>query len=310
MRSESVDALIAELSEEHGETFAAPFAEAVGGLPVTPAALGKGRQGHEFRLAVFTANEAFAEVVVARAAGEADVYIVPVVKPLVTSSWTKQPRDPLIIGQQIGPRGAPWVGTGGIYVRAAENPDVILQVTNEHVSGEAAQRGRPMNQGGREYGVVWKVGGLQFSVPQKYDVATVAVRKGMTINPTYDQGFDANIVRIRRMDDTDINRRFANTGQTRGTMFGRCIAVNVTGLRVGYDGGVGTFTDQAAFMGEDGKPFSVGGHSGSTIVCEDNTAVALLFSGGPDSQNRDVTFANSDLPGAIMAAGGVPQLIA
>ncbi len=307
MRYEDVTALI-----EHATATQeiAPGVRAYSDGRTLPVALGVGRAGSEFRLAIFSSDQIVADELVASAAGEADVYLIPWVSPRVTSSWTQQPHEIIGIGRQVGPVGLGWVGTGGIVVRSSEDDKVLLHVTNEHVVGERAPRGRVMHQGGRSYGVVWKTGGLSFDVSNRYDVGTVAIDRTRRINATYEQGLDDNLLGIRRMTPDDVGRRFTNTGQTRGTMFGSCIAVDVRDLAVGYNGGAARFTDQAAFVGEDGKPFSVGGHSGSTIACvNDKHAVALLFAGGRDGQGRDVTFANADIPGAIVAGGGIPKLL-
>ncbi len=276
-----------------------------------PIGLGVGRTGDQYRLAIFASDPLAAESLALKANGEADIYLIDKIEKRVTSTWAKQPHEIIGVGRQVGPVGFGWVGTGGVIVPAADDPHLTLQITNEHVTGEGAPRGRVMHQGGRSYGAVWKVGGLRFDLPQRWDVGSIAVDRVRRINPTYEQGLDDNLAGIRRMTPDDIGRRFTNTGQTSGTMFGPCIAVDVRDVAVGYDGGVARFTDQCAFVGENGLPFSVGGHSGSVIVCvEDKHACALLFAGGPDSQGRDVTFANGDLPGAITAAGGVPELIA
>lgn len=307
MKSESVDALIEELTERHGEDLPEAFTYATGVRHVAPVALGKGKKGNQFRLAVFGPSQALNDIIAEEVGSEVDVYTVDA-KPRLTSQWVRQPRDILGINLQVGPRGFNWVGTGGIIVQAVEDKEILLQITNEHVTGEGAPRGRIMHQGGRDYGVVWKVGGLQFNVPQQWDVGSIAIDRGRKINAHFDHGWDDNLVGIRSMTEDDLGRRAANTGQTIGTHVGTCIAVGIRNLRVGYDGGVGTFNNQAAFAGEDGKPFSVGGHSGATIVMEDKYAAALLFAGGPDSQGRDITFAAMNLPGAIQAAGGIPSL--
>lgn len=306
MRYEDATALIEDATKSHEGTLGIRAYSEGRTLPV---AIGVGRAGREFRLAIFSSDPVVSDALVARAAGEADVYMISSVSPRVTSAWTQQPHEIIGIGRQTGPVGFGWVGTGGIIVRAIEDPGVLLHIMNEHVTGERAPRGRVMHQGGRSYGVVWKTGGLSFTALNRYDVGAVAIDRNRRVNATYEQGLDDNLRGIRRMTPDDIGRRFTNTGQTRGTMFGSCIAVDVKDLAVGYNGGVARFIDQAAFVGENGKPFSVGGHSGSTIVCvEDKHAVALLFAGGRDAQGRDVTFANADLPGAITAVGGIPKL--
>lgn len=308
MRLESARALIEEATTTQE---IAPGIRAYADGRTLPVALGIGRQGEEFRLAIFGSDPVVAAELSARAAGEADVYVLDRIEPRVTSSWAKQPHERIGIGRQIGPVGFGWVGTGGVIVRATADPTIVLHVTNEHVVGERAPRGRVMHQGGRSYGAVWKTGGLVFDALNRFDVATVAIDRSRKWNATYEQGIDDNLAGLRRITPDDIGRRFTNTGQTRGTMFGHCIAVDVRDVAVGYDGGVARFQDQAAFVGEDGNPFSVGGHSGSTIVCvDDKHAVALLFAGGRDAAGRDVTFGNADLPGAISAAGGFPHLIA
>ena len=61
-------------------------------------------------------------------------------------------------------------------------------------------------------------------------------------------------------------------------------------ITVGYGNGrTANFKDQITVTGNDGRPFSAGGDSGSLIWTWDETRspVALLFAGG-----RDYTFAN------------------
>lgn len=307
MRADDVQAVIERATGEVGiQTFAHLDDIAL------PLACGTGGDGtaNGFRLAIFGDDSEAIARLTTLAAGEVDVYRIPFVEPRITSIWAKRPSDIIGIGLQVGPVGSGWVGTGGIVVRAEDDPGVLLHLTNEHVTGEGAPRGRLMHQGGRTYGAVWKVGGLRFDGSQAWDCGSVSIDAARRVNAVYEQGLDNNLAGIRRMGPDDVGRRFTNTGQTRGTMFGSCIAVGIRDLLVGYDGGTGRFHDQAAFVGEDGKPFSVGGHSGSTIACmEDGHACALLFAGGPDEQGRDVTFAAADLPGAIRAAGGVPELV-
>jgi len=277
-------------------------------------ACGVGRNGtgpSSFRLAIFGSDPVVAEALARKAHGEADVYLIDRVEPRVTSAWVQQPHEIIGIARQIGPVGAGYVGTGGEIVRASEDPNLWLQITNRHVGGLESVRGRIMHQGGRTYGVFWTGPRISFTSSQPFDGCSIAVDPSREINTLYEQGIDNNLRGFRRMTTEDVGRRFTNTGQTRGTMFGRCIATDIRDLLVGYGEGTGRFHDQAAFVGEDGKPFSVGGHSGSLIVCmDDEQGCARLFAGGPDSQGRDVTFGNANLPGLIEACGGIPLLAA
>jgi lysozyme family protein len=79
------------------------------------------------------------------------------------------------------------------------------------------------------------------------------------------------------------------SGRTTQLTSGRVVDVNAS-ITVGYGNGkTANFKDQITVAGNDGRPFSSGGDSGSLIWTWDETRspVALLFAGG-----RDYTFAN------------------
>lgn len=289
---------------EEGEV----FAHATGRAVIPGAGIGITKVGRSYKVLLYTSDANLVRKIRRESAGELVHRPFQVATPRITSTWSKQPHRVKFIGNQAGPVGDPWVGTGGIFVVAVDNPEVILQITNEHVTGLGAQRGKRMHQGGKVYGSVWQVGGISFIAPNEFDVGSVALA------PTefwsrWDHGIDHDIEGIRDPNPDDIGREATNTGQTEGTMRGICDGIRIHGIGVDHGNGrVAIFNNRTAFRTPGGGSFSVGGHSGATIVMvHDRHAVALLDSGGI-SRGEDITFSSS-LPGAIRAAGGVPELI-
>ena len=289
------------------------FTEATGKRSIPGVSLGKTRErvGGPLRLAVFTSDYQLGAAIKAHAAGEAVVYMTEVALPRVTANYTKKVHRTKFMGVQVMPDHMRWVGTGSIFVPLAEDPTKVGQVTNRHVTGFTMRRGDLMRQGGERY--AWHVGHSNFStsVPIQFDSAVNGLNEGVQFYPRWSDGLDANLAGIRRMRDSDLQQTFVHTGQTIGTRQGRCIATDIDDHYINYgEMGVAQLTDHAAFVADDGRPFSVGGHSGSTIISvRDRMAVALLDSGGPGPGGLDITYASADLPGSIRAAGGIPELV-
>lgn len=247
-----------------------------------------------------------AERAVTAADGHAIVVELPVVRPQVTREWAQQRRDPLEIGQQIKPRGKPWVGTGGVFSREG---DALFQITNEHVVGVGAQSGTAMEQGGDVYATVAMTGGIGPSI-NRYDVAAIQlVAQSRRILPRFAHGLNAELLGIRDVGPGDVGKMHVKTGRATGTTKFPCIAVGINGLEVAYDHGVARFDGIAAFAAPVGQPpASQAGDSGSAVACvEDRMADALLFAGGPASDGRDWFFA-CPMASAIRHLGLPPTL--
>lgn len=285
------------------------FAEAIGQPPPPLVSAGVCRAGKKFGLMAFAMTPEQAHYAKSRAPKGIpfEVRVMPGIHARITREFAQQKQRPLIIGQQIRPHGAPWVGTGGLYVPSADRR-ACLQVTNSHVVGLRAQAGTPMTQGGEVYGYVYRNNGIVIGGVQEVDVASVAVIQGLEGYFDWESGIDDVLAGIESVTPDDLDQGFTNTGQTRGTMFGNCIAIEIDGQPIGYDEGHAWLNNLSAYAKPGVGEFSVAGHSGSTIVrVSDRKAKSLLFAGGPDSNGDDITF-GCDLPKAILAAGGLVEV--
>lgn len=314
MRSNSVDDLKATCRARFGAVATnervSAYAQGVGPLPIPGIALGKTKRGRSYALAVFAQPGAQdLDKIVRMAAGEAVVHTMAPAVPRVTREWTRKRHEVIHSGVQIRLKGAPFVGTSGIIVRAAANPNVYLAITDRHVTGTRSRRGDVMTQGGRDIAVVYGTAGPDFDVPQPFDAASLALFSGTKMWPSFEHGIDEDVRSIRSATADDIGRPFCNTGQTEGTLTGVLIAIEIDGQPVAYDEGIAYLENQHAYSKPGGGNFSVAGHSGATTVCMDDfAAVGKAVAGGPNGNGDDITFAD-DLPGAIMATGGIAEVI-
>lgn len=315
MRSAQVDELKLELFDRLGVLTAGAVsaqAFATGRWPIPGVALGKTKKGRSFQLAVVASqghDPKHLQKIRRAAAGELEVVKLGVCEPRITSNWSKQPHDPGEIGQQVGPLGQPWVGTGSMFMRAAAGRRQILQLTNEHVVGLGAPKGRMMHQGGRQHGPVYATGGIDLRAMNPVDCGSIAMLDGYDFFPAWDHGLKGEIRSVRSPNEDDLGQRATETGQTEGTLYGTLWAIDLDNQPVAFDRGIGYFENMTVWVGEDGRPFSVPGHSGAVIIMlHDRAAVAHLNAGGRDSSGVDRTLA-LDLPASMMAAGGLPEVL-
>lgn len=269
------------------------------GLALGSARIGPGETDWRLFVAVQSPSaEVAAQRAVAAAEGHAIVVEFGTVEARISRTWAQQRRDPLEMGQQIKPAGAPWVGTGSLFVGD-------FQITNEHVTGFGAD-GTPMEQGGEVYGVVDRTGRLGGGI-NHYDVAAVRLTGKRKRLSRWSHGLDAEIVGIADVGPADVGRVHVKSGRTTGSTRGTCEVVGMRGFQVAYDHATLRFDGIAGFVSDAG-PFSQPGDSGSTIVRADTrVANALLFAGGPGSDGRDWTFA-CPLAGALRHIGIAPTL--
>lgn len=324
MRADSVLDLKLTLAEKYGAEPDTPgmaaYAAATGRRQIPGISLGKTRKGRAkdgFRLLIVTTDDwdqtyEQAQDMIEVAGGEADhLYLFRPASPRITREWSQRTKRYDEIGQQVRPAGANWVGTGSIFVPAAEDPDIWCQLTNKHVSGFGAKRGDVMLQGTRKQGVHWGSSNLSVGAPGMYDSAlsTISADKAYW---WYSQALDENLVGMRAMRDSDIGfNDFRHTGQTRGTIEGgTCFAKDIDDLPIAFDQGVIYMSGMAAFRKAGSEAFSFPGHSGSAIKDpRDRKACCHLNSGGTDGSGEDVTFGIQDMPGSVVAAGGLARLV-
>jgi len=171
------------------------------------------------------------------------------------------------------------------------------------VTGMDSPLGREMRQGSRRYGELDAHGAIDPN-DAHHDVSLVKVDESQDARLRWDWGLLDNVAGIRSARHDEIGDRATVTGQTDGTQHGILYATGVDNLPVGYDEFTAWYSDLMIFLDPKGGAFSLPGYSGSSIhMMSDKHCVGLLFAGGPDQQNRDLTFA-SDMPGAIRWAGG------
>lgn len=305
-----------EVMEELGRVETASASarfEVTGKKPVPGLSLGVGRTGKAFELVIVARGGTEPEVLeraTKLAAGEARVVeLWEAPEPRITSAWSKKPKKVGEIGQQAGPDDAAWVGTGSLFGRLA-GTGLYAQLTNRHVVGLLARIGRRMHQGRKPLGA-FAAGST--NVPESHgnlaDSASIALDDGYEFYPRWDHGLKGNIVKVREPNEEDLLAPFSNTGQTVGTRYGYCTALDLDDFPVGYDEGLVYYDNVAMLDNAGGKAFSQPGHSGAACVSLRDAAAPLhLYAGVLDSQGVDRTFA-LDMVAAMMAAGMVPELL-
>lgn len=191
--------------------------------------------------------------------------------------------EPIKLGTQMQPAGAPWVGTAGSAVSWLDdaNQRRFGVLTNWHVAATSRyQAGDALHQ----------PDDTQPKFAELYD----AVAPNPDVNCYIDAALcDSLINGFHTISDEIIGLgtiqnppRDATTGddatksgRTTGTTQGVCIETGVT-VRVGYDSFEALFTDQDVYQSVD-DDFSAAGDSGSLILSYPDLApLSLLFAGG------------------------------
>jgi hypothetical protein len=252
-----------------------------------------------------------------RSKGEADVRIVPRIAAApptraearratgasAAGARFRRRRRPLEAGYSVGHVNIT-AGTLGFFV---EDEDAHYILSNNHVLADVnlGSPGDLIIQPGPADGPVAArniVGVLDRFVPISFtrsnvvDCAIAAVRDGLDFYPWWNAALGAPVRKIRRINEADLGRRVCKVGRTTGVTHGTITQVEIDRLQVdmGEPGAprLASFSDQFEVVGDDGRPFSLGGDSGSLIVDQGGHAIGLLFAGGPDDDGVDLTFAN------------------
>ncbi len=323
--------LLRELTEQRENS---PLVKAMSVAPAEVLALGvaPGPSGRD-RLAVRLDRDGpAAEEVLARlrerAFGELDVRITGAVRALSPDRSVPAPRGgaaaagprardlqrrtrPLVPGLSVA-HPAVTAGTLGALVRVGGEPAVL---SNSHVLADSghARIGDPALQPGPadgcdprrdRIGALAAHGLLRLDRPNAVDVA-VAVLDDPALageNRVPGPGLLRGVT-----DEVPADDRVGKLGRTTGWTTGRVTAVELDGVRVGFDQGTLTFDGLVEVEGEDDEPFSRGGDSGSVIYTLDSgEGLALLFAGGESggSNGQGLTF-GCPLSDALAAVGAV-----
>lgn len=201
----------------------------------------------------------------------------------ISSIYNVCQNEPIRLGTQIQPQGAPWVGTAGCPVHWT---DPTMQqhwgiLSNWHVfCGGRYDVGHPQHQptdSRPSCALLSAATPVEANQPNTTDAA---------IADAFINGYhtiDWSILDLGLLHPeiarAVVGNTFRKVGRTTGLTQARCSAIDAT-VRVGY----GDF--EAIFVGQDvfedvGGSFSAPGDSGSTIVCDCNDGPsALLFAGG------------------------------
>jgi hypothetical protein len=255
-------------------------------------------------------SSAIVEQMRTRARDEVDVrYIGRVLKAAVP--WHQKSSHPLRLGSSVG-HNKITAGTLGAFVkwrdatRARRQP--VLLLSNNHVlanenhakSGDVIVQPGPMdsiNADGSNPRSIARLAewvDLDPSGPNVIDCAVAAMNK--------DVAFDARTLRgmksPRRLrglgSPLELDDRVCKVGRTTGVTRGKVTAIELDNVVVRFDVGNCRFDNQLEIEGDDHRPFSDGGDSGSLIVDRDGFARGLLFAGSDQggSNGKGFTFAN------------------
>lgn len=199
------------------------------------------------------------------------------------SDWTNCQDEPIKLGTQIQPKGAPWVGTAGCPV-SWTNPDGTKHwgiLSNWHVFT------------GGKYGIGHGQHQPLDDRPACAYLSAATPVDAMSPNTTDAAIADAFVDGFHTIDwwilnngalnpwitDAKVGNTYRKIGRTTGLTHARCSAIDAT-ARIGYGNFEAIFTGQDVFDDMNG-PFSAAGDSGSCIICDcDDAPSALLFAGG------------------------------
>ncbi len=266
--------------------------------PPSPIALGiEGRHG-DYRLAVRIQSaspgvQANLERILEVAHGEASVRVVG---RLVKQQAVPHGRvRPLQIGCSLG-HSHMTAGTLGCFVQVDGQAEPCI-LSNNHVLADENRvpLGKPVLQpgpidGGTSPGddvaVLSKFEPLNASGKNLVDAAVAALHAG--ISADFDVLAGLGTLDGTRDEPLEGEEIVFKLGRTTGLTRGRVSAFEIDDVWIRYDLGVIGFDRQIEIAPLEGKPFSLGGDSGSVIVDEELRAVGLLFAGN----DVDVTYAN------------------
>jgi len=266
----------------------------------------KGRNGYQLAIRVQTRaleNGPQVEAIRKNAKGEADIkYVGRIFKRALPRPWYRCRQQPLLIGTSIG-HYTITAGTLGCFVSKGEkeqprmlsNNHVLAAENNGHRGDAILQPGRH-DKGQRDKDTAGALDSfirLDASGRNYVDCALATIRDGIPFEKGLLRGV-GQIAGTASLPPPE-NARVHKIGRTTGPTNGVVAAFEVDNLVVGYELGNLRFDNQLEIEGTDtGRPFSLGGDSGSLVYDDDRKAVALLFAGSDQGgkKGRGLTYAN------------------
>ncbi|OBI42463.1 hypothetical protein A5708_21175 [Mycobacterium colombiense] len=265
-----------------------------------------GQKADDYRLAVRIQHQDFLSgsrvpAIVDAAKGEADVQYVGLLFKQTSGAATGYRRRtrPIHPGISAG-HYAITAGTLGAIVRMRADSRARI-LSNNHVLADENRgvKGDSILQPGSiDGGIASKHGVaaledfviLHVDRTNVVDAAVALIDEDVSFDPTFPK-----LGTIRGLADVDKAKHVVKVGRTTGLTRGRVTAIEVDDVVVKFDAGLMRFDGQIEVSGADGRPFSLGGDSGSLVVDADSTsALGLLFAGsdtgGPDGVG--VTYVN------------------
>jgi hypothetical protein len=266
-------------------------------VPPPVYALGIAGKGKKFELAVRVQRmapglETVLERIHQRARGEVEVRMVG--RVFKQAPWHRRKNRPLEIGGSIG-HVKITAGTLAAFVTSGDGEEDWL-LSNNHVLadedrakvGDRVVQPGPLDGGRAPRDVV---GRLARSVKLKrrgnrVDAATATIAEGVEYYFNHLRTFGP--LAGARGEAVDLGEIVHKLGRTTGLTKGRVSAIELDGLRVGYDIGELEFDGQIEIEPIAARPFSLGGDSGSLVFDGRRRAVGLLFAGN----DVDATYAS------------------
>ena len=208
---------------------------------------------------------------------------LPVERLQPDTDWTNCQDEPIKLGTQIQPKGAPWVGTAGCPVswidpQATKHWGIL---SNWHVfTGGQYGVGHGQHQPLDDRPACAFLSAATPVLKNEPNTTDAAIADAFV------DGFhtiDWTILGLPKLNPTIkhvvVGDSVHKVGRTTGLTQARCTAIGAV-VRVGYGDFEALFVAQDLFEDED-APFSAPGDSGSLIICDcNNGPSSLLFAGG------------------------------
>ncbi|WP_417480943.1 hypothetical protein [Maricaulis sp.] len=195
-------------------------------------------------------------------------------------------------------------GTLGCLVR--NNAGEMLALSNNHVSGGCSyvepdfpivapgvldishESIDPFTIGRHGHVSPWVSGSpSNVDVSGNFDAATFLIRDENSVSSMQRGAYDTPTVCLAPQDDMTVVKSGRTTGVTRGKIIGWTQSPIPVSYKVPQFAGQIYFEDVWIVRGENGKPFSAAGDSGSLVIAENvngrPAAIGLLFAGAGDN---------------------------